>query len=312
MENQHIIAFYNLENLFDTQDNPYTLDDDFLPWGRKYWTKKRYEKKLYKLADTIADIGYKEVKKSPAIVGLAEVENAFVIEDLIQNEELNFINYDYVHYDSPDERGIDVALLYNQDDFTLIESEAIPMHIVEKNGVKDYTRDALYVFGLLGGDKVHIIVTHWPSRRDGASLTEHKRIQAAKQIINFLQVKEIPESEKIIMMGDFNDNPSDTSVKKHLVNDSFFNPFESLLHPTKGSLNHRGEWFLFDQIILSHNFLAVTKSGLQYDKSAIFNDYELQEWNGKYKNSPFRTYRGKRYLGGVSDHFPVYISVLSK
>lgn len=311
MMNKHTIAFYNLENLFDIDDDPYTLDDDFLPWGKKFWTKKRYKKKLFKLANTIKEIGSEESKIPPMLIGVAEVENAKVLQDLLVNEQLSKYPYNYVHYDSPDERGIDVALLVNEDLFRIEDTEAIPIEIRENNGVKDYTRDALYVSGFVGGEKIHIIVMHWPSRRDGASLTAHKRIQAAKQITNFISNLGIKETEKVVLMGDFNDNPDNKSVKDFLVTEDFFNPFLSLINPDKGSLSYRGEWFLFDQIIISHNFFKPSNNGLKFNKAGIFNESFLQEWKGKNKGTPFRTFKGRKYLGGVSDHFPVYISITS-
>lgn len=312
MKNTYTIAFYNLENLFDVKDDPYTLDDDFLPWGKKFWTHKRYQNKLFKLAKTIKNIGDNDTEKPPMLIGVAEVENAKVLEDLIRNTELKDYPYNYVHYDSPDERGIDVALLVNEAVFTIEETEAISIEIREENGVKDYTRDALYVSGVVDNEKMHIIVMHWPSRRNGVDSTSHKRIQAAKQVNDFIKTNSnICDSDKIILMGDFNDNPDNDSVKKYLVTEQFFNPFLSLISPNNGSLNHRGEWFLFDQIIISHNFLNPSISGMKFDKASIFNDFFLQECEGKNKGNPFRTYKGKKYLGGVSDHFPVYISITS-
>ncbi|MFD0964557.1 endonuclease/exonuclease/phosphatase family protein [Pseudofulvibacter geojedonensis] len=312
MMNKHTIAFYNLENLFDVKDDPYTLDDDFLPWGKKFWTKKRYRKKISKLANTIKSIGDENSGNPPILVGVAEVENAKVLEDLIESQPLQACKYNYVHYDSPDERGIDVALLVNEEVFKIEETNAIPINIVEENGIKDYTRDALYVNGYIGNEKVHVLVMHWPSRRDGVELTSHKRIQAAQQINLFIKNNiDIGLKDKIVLMGDFNDNPTDESLKKYLVTEEFFNPFLSIVRPNKGSLNYRGEWFLFDQIIISHNFFRPNNNMLKFDKAGIFNDLSLKEWKGKHKGKPFRTFKGKKYMGGVSDHFPVYICITS-
>ena len=166
MNSIYTIAFYNLENLFDTEKDPNTIDRDFLPWGKKFWTEKKYKKKVYKMGKAISSIAKNKTGKPPVLVGIAEVENAGVIQDLVESKYLKSSNYNFVHYDSPDERGIDVALLINEDYFTLEYSESIPISIFETNGVKDYTRDALYVKGVLNGEQTHVFVCHWPSRRD--------------------------------------------------------------------------------------------------------------------------------------------------
>lgn len=306
----YTVAFYNLENLFDTKDDPNTLDRDFLPWGKKSWTEDKYEKKIYKLGKAISRIARNKTEKPPVLVGIAEVENEAVIRDLVESKHLKDANYNFVHYDSPDERGIDVALLVNEDYFTVDYSETIPIAIYETDGVKDYTRDVLYVNGRLNEEKVHVFVCHWPSRRDGADLTSHKRVQAAEQVSDFIASNEaIKENAKIIIMGDFNDNPIDTSVKEYLVTDNLYNPFEKLMNITRGSLSHYAEWFLFDQIIFSHNFFKPEKGKHSFQEANVFDKEFLAEWEGKNKGNPFRTYRGKRYLGGYSDHFPVYINL---
>lgn len=313
MSSIHTIAFYNLENLFDTQDDHNVLDEDFLPDGKKEWTEKRYQKKIFKLGKTISRIANDETSNVPALIGVAEVENYNVLEDLIGSEYLKDKNYSYIHYDSPDERGIDVAMLINDDFFEVIDTAPVAIDIREDNGVKDYTRDALYVHGILNGEEVHIVVTHWPSRRDGAESTSHKRIQAAKQINTFISAHEnINEYSKVIIMGDFNDNPNDKSVKNNLLTPLLYNPFEKLMSNTRGSLIHYDEWFLFDQIIFSHNFLKTEKGKHSFLRADIFDDKFLQEWKGRNEGNPFRTYRGRRYLGGYSDHFPVFINILLK
>lgn len=304
------VAFYNLENLFDTKDDPNTLNRDFLPWGKKFWTEKKYRKKIYKLGTAISSIAKNKTDKAPVLVGLAEVENAAVVQDLIDSKHLKESNYNFVHYNSPDERGIDVALLVNEDYFEVSHSETVPMAIYETNGVKDYTRDALYVQGFLNEEKVHVFVCHWPSRRDGAEKTSHKRVQAAQQLSDFITSNEVIDaSSKIIIMGDFNDNPVDESVKEHLVSATMYNPFEKLMTITRGSLSHYNTWHLFDQIIFSHNFFKLEKGTHCFQDADIFDKQFLAEWEGRSKGNPFRTYKGKRYLGGYSDHFPVYINL---
>lgn len=310
MNSLYTVAFYNLENLFDTIKDPNTIERDFLPWGKNFWTEKRYNKKVLKMGKAISCIAKDKTGKPPVLVGIAEVENASVIQDLVESEYLKKTNYNFVHYDSPDERGIDVALLINEDYFSLTYSECVPLEIFELTGVKDYTRDALYVSGLLNGEQVHIIICHWPSRRNNASETSHKRVQAAKQINRFLARQEdITDDSKVILMGDFNDNPINESLKQHLVGSNMYNPFEKLMNITRGSLSHYSKWHLFDQIIFSHNFFKTQKGKHSFHTADIFDKDFLKEWKGRNIGFPFRTFSGKRYLGGYSDHFPVYINL---
>jgi len=313
MNSIYTVAFYNLENLFDTKKDPNTIDRDFLPLGKKFWTEKKYRKKVYKMGKAISSIAKDKTGKPPVLVGIAEVENASVIQDLVESEHLKSANYNFVHYDSPDERGIDVALLINEDYFTLEHSESIPIAIYETNGVKDYTRDALYVKGMLNGEQVHVFVCHWPSRRDGADLTSHKRVQAAKQVTSFIERQaDINDLSKVIIMGDFNDNPVDVSVKDNLVTSNLYNPFEKLMNITQGSLSYYSQWHLFDQIIFSHNFFKMEKGKHSFQNADIFDEPFLTEWKGRKKGLPFRTFSGRRYLGGYSDHFPVYVNLRKK
>jgi endonuclease/exonuclease/phosphatase family metal-dependent hydrolase len=308
------IAFYNVENLFDTVDDPNTADDDYTPEGRKNWTVDRYKIKIKKLSSIIAQLGLHKSKYPPAIVGLVEVENAKVVSDLANSSYLKKHHYDFVHYDSPDERGIDVALLYNKIAFELIASETYPVYLEDEEGDRDYTRDILKVSGNLQGELVHIIVTHWSSRREGVTETEHKRIAAAekiREITTDLHQKEM--NPKIIIMGDFNDDPTSRSVSEFLVKDDFYNPMKKILKPeSKGSLTFNGSWNLFDQIIFSKNFLQEEKNKLYFKHAEVFNKKWMKIYKGKYKGSPFRTYIGPWYKGGFSDHFPVYAFLKKK
>ncbi|MHB0754695.1 endonuclease/exonuclease/phosphatase family protein [Polaribacter sp. M15] len=313
-KNNITVAFYNVENLFDTIDDPKTDDDDFTPEGKKKWTYKRYRNKIKKLGSVISQLGLNASKYPPAIVGLVEVENAKVVADLVNAEHLRKHHYEFVHHNSPDERGIDVALLYNKIAFEFIESETYPVFLETEIGERDYTRDILKVSGNLYGELIHILVNHWSSRREGAAETAHKRIIAAKTvraIIDDIHTKEM--SPKIIIMGDFNDDPTSKSVAKYLVQDDFYNPMKSLLDKDKsGTLTYNGNWNLFDQIIFSKNFLD-KESGKFYLKHAeVFNKDWMKIYSGKFKGSPFRTYIGKWYQGGFSDHFPVYAFLKKK
>ena len=306
----YTIAFYNLENLFDTIDDPDTLDDEYTPKGFRKWTNKRYKTKLFKLAKTISEIGLESTKKVPVLVGVAEVENEMVMEDLIQSGPLQGINYGFVHYDSPDERGIDTALIYHKDYFEVLASEAITLMVYNPNGVRDTTRDILYVHGKLNGEEVHVFVNHWPSRRDGETETDYKRIEAAETILRFMKgVESRHEDPNYIIMGDFNDDPTSKSIKTLMKSNRLYNPMDKLFSPDRGSANYKRSWMLFDQIIVSHNFFNYKKGTHSFAHANIFDGHFLTQFKGKYKGSPFRTYAGRKYLGGYSDHFPVYIQL---
>ena len=309
--NIHTVAFYNLENLFDTKNDPRTLDDDFTPTGIRNWNDKRYNKKLHKLGKAISNVGFHKTNKAPAIVGLAEVENIQVVKALINSKHLKDSNFGIVHYDSPDERGIDTALIYQKKYFHVLKSEVVPLMVYDEVGNRDYTRDILHVTGILNSELVHVIVNHWPSRRSDIDITTIKHIEAAKTVQMIIEdVKSVEFDPNFIIMGDFNDDPFSESVKQHLVTDDLFNPMESLLNPYKrGSLSYKKNWNLFDQIIFSNSFFKVEKDTHAFAYADIFDDKFLAEWKGDYKGNPFRTYIGRKYLGGYSDHYPVYIQL---
>jgi len=302
------VAFYNLENLFDTIDDPDTDDDDFTPDGKKKWTPRRYKKKVKRLARAISTIGDDDIKHPPVIIGIAEVENFEVVYDLIQNKYLIDSNYGIVHYDSPDERGIEVAFLYRKKYFELLESKPHGITFIKDDGSIDYTRDVLYVKGKLNGELMHFLVNHWPSRRSGVKESEYKRVAVAE--LNQKIIQEIYQKDKkanIIIMGDFNDNPTNKSIKGTLVTNEFYNPMESLYDKGMGTNNHQGDWYLFDQIIFTKNFLKTNKH--TFKCAGIYSKHFLKDKFGKYIEDPFRTYRGNWYKGGISDHFPVYITL---
>lgn len=308
------VAFYNVENLFDIIDDPKTADDDFTPDGKKKWTYKRYSIKIKKLGSVISQLGLNRSKNPPAIVGLVEVENAKVVSDLANSSYLRKHHYDFVHHNSPDERGIDVALLYNKIAFELIDSETYPVFLEDERGERDYTRDILKVSGNLYGELVHVLVNHWSSRREGAAETEHKRITSAetvRSIVDEINTKEM--NPKIIIMGDFNDDPTSKSVEEYMVKDDFYNPMKKLLDAEKsGTLTYNGNWNLFDQIIFSKNFLEKEEGKFYFKHAEVFNKDWMKIYRGKFKGSPFRTYIGKWYQGGFSDHFPVYAFLKKK
>ena len=292
----YTIAFYNIENLFDIENDPNTHDDDFLPRSPKGWTRKRYEKKLLKLGTVISKIGEENTETGPVIVGLAEVENSKVVSDLVRSKNLIDEGYSYIHYDSPDERGIDVALLYKSDIFEVEDSETFTVYFEDEFGKQDYTRDILLVKGKLNNESVNIIVNHWSSRREGVKETEFKRIAAAKVVNTIIETLKKENSNcKFIVMGDFNDNPNCNSISLMEKESELYNPFKTVWSRDKGS-----------QILFSTNFFDANNSNLDFHKADIFNSKFLTQYHGKYKGQPFRTYVGKKYKGGYSDHFPVY------
>jgi len=308
--NLHTIAFYNLENLFDTTNDPRTLDEDFLPQSEKQWNKKKLETKLQKLGTAISNIGFRKTGNAPVLLGVAEVENKNVLEKLAASKHLKNKNYGVIHFNSPDERGIDVGLLYQKSLFTVSHSESIKVLVNNQNGERDFTRDILWVSGTLNQEKIHILVNHWPSRRDGADLTEYKRVIAAQTNREIIEkvLADDPEA-KIIIMGDFNDDPSSASVRQHLVKTDLYNPMQKLHSRDRGTLSYRGQWNLFDQIIFTHNFHKYEKGKHSFSSASIFDDDFLKVPHGRYKGKPMRTYGGGEYLAGYSDHFPVYLQL---
>ncbi len=300
------IAFYNVENLFDTIDDPKTADNDFTEKGRLKWTTSRFEKKVRNLGTIIHQIGFKETNNPPALIGLAEIENAKVLKALINSDGLKNLDYGYIHFDSKDERGIDTALLYRKDVFSIINQKAHPVVLENDKEEKDYTRDVLEVTGIISGNKVHVLINHWPSRRAGIEASEPSRLKVSS--INQKIIRDIRNNDleaKIIVMGDFNDDPESKSVKT-LVANAMYNPMELLLTKEKGSLTYKGNWNLFDQIIISQNFIQQYGNKLRFEKAFILDLKTVKVFEGIYKGHPFRTYAGPNYLGGISDHFPVY------
>lgn len=301
------VGFYNVENLFDTIDDPKKADDEYLPESRKKWNVKRYVGKIKKLSSVISQLGTNYSANMPVIVGLVEVENSQVVQDLISHNNLEGGSYGYVHYDSPDERGIDVALIYNTNFFEVISSKTYSLELIDDRGEVDYTRDVLRVSGRLNDELIHVLVNHWPSRRGGGEETEELRIKASKVVQNIVsEVKDEISDAKIIIMGDFNDDPISNSIKNNLVTDEFFNPMESLFEKGIGTSSFNNRWNLFDQIIFSKNFLNSDSNKHTFEYAEVFNKHWLKVVKGKLKGSPFRTYIGPWFTGGYSDHFPVY------
>ena len=318
------IAFYNLENLFDTENDLITFDDDRTPDGKDHWTAEIYADKLTKMAEVLRQIGTDETRDSPAVIGVAEIENRKVLEALVTQKSLKPYDYGIVHYDSPDRRGVDVGLLYRKSVFKPISSKAfeLPLFDPEENNKRLYTRDQLLVTGDLAGERVHILVNHWPSRSGGEKRTQPRREAAAalnRKIID--SILSVEPYAKIISMGDLNDDPKDASLKKVLKTKGkikqtglldLFNPMEDLAKQGAGSLAYRDSWNLFDQIYFTESLVNNKNKEYQFWKAGIFNPAYLVTQKGRYKGYPFRTYSGGNYTGGYSDHFPVYIYLLRK
>jgi len=308
-----IIGFYNVENLFDTIRDPQINDEDFTPSGKLAWTAVRYQQKLMRLSEVISQLGGTD---GPDLLGMCEIENRKVMEDLVASPKLAKANYGIVHHNSPDERGIDVALIYKQNSASLLSYKP---YRVTLSDPKDFTRDLLLVNLLASSDTIHAILCHLPSRRGGAEASNGDRVAAAsmaRHIMDSLLAKN--NQAKIIVMGDMNDEPDNESMRNGLktvsrpdsaTNGYFYNAMASLAIQGEGSYMHNKKWNMLDQMMLSPGFVS-GKYGFVYEpvSATIYKPEYLQETNEKYKGSPWRTYAGTKYLGGYSDHFSVYTS----
>lgn len=315
------VGFYNVENLFDTNDDEEVRDSEFTPNGKKNWTQEKYNEKLANLAKVIAGLGIDQNKDGAAILGVAEVENKGVLEDLVNQETLKKRKYKIIHGDSPDKRGIDVALLYQEEFFKPISHKYHPL-MIYRNDERIFTRDVLHVCGLLDGEKIHVLVNHWPSRSGGEKKSRPGRNAASalnKSIADSIKIEE-PEA-KILIMGDLNDDPISPSLKNVLqarprANNTpkggFFNPMWSYYKKGIGSNAYRDAWSLFDQIVVSQALLDKDQEGFFFYKAVINNANDLVQPFGQYKGYPFRTFAGDTYIAGYSDHFPVYVLLLKE
>ncbi len=311
------IMFYNVENLFDTEDDPHKLDNEFLPESDKHWTPDKYWEKQRHIAKVILNLGQ---WYTPALVGMAEIENRKVLEDMVGQQALRNLNYGIVHEESPDRRGIDVALIYRTDIFHPIHHHAYPVRF--PFAPRSLTRDILYVKGTVGRDTLHVFVNHWPSRRGGAEASEPKRIRAAQVLRTIVDsLFRADYNPQIIIMGDFNDDPDNVSILDTLQThtevpvtgpEELFNPMYRMKKTGEGSLKYRGTWNLFDQLIISGSLLD--DEGRIRTSDTLVHIYRapwlLTEDTRYPGNIPFRTYAGLRYLGGFSDHLPVFIDLL--
>jgi len=305
------VVFYNVENLFDTKNTPDGRDAEFTPDGKNKWTEDRYLKKLDDISKVLSSVNKNEL---PEIIGLCEIENRTVLDDLIATKLLSGGNYKIEQFESPDFRGIDCALIYRPDEFKVLKST--PIKVVFADEPKFTTRDILYVKGETNNhEEFHIFVNHWPSRTGGLEQTEPKRMAVAKILKNKIDsVQNINPDANILVMGDMNDEPSNKSLSEVLSakspevqNAVLVNLMYPVHNSKKGSYNYRGNWNMLDNIIVSaglidnQGFQCKEKEGYVFHEKWM--EYEVK--NGEI--SPNRTYGGPNYYGGVSDHFPVYI-----
>lgn len=318
------VAFYNLENLFDTI-NDRSINDEASPMMElKSNRSKVYWDKIDKLSSVIMQIGANKANTSPTLLGVSEVENLGVLEDLVKSKNLVKKDYGIIHYDSPDKRGIDVALLYQKRYFKPVHHEVFNPNIY-RNGYKVYTRDQLLVSGYLDDELIHVIVNHWPSRSGGEAKSRPLREKAAYQNTKIIaKIREKDPNAKIITMGDFNDDPTNSSFKKVLKTKSnknevgtldIYNPYENLYKRGFNTLGYRDNINLFDMILISSPLLEKGKkdfSDYKMFKAMIFNKRFLTTKRGQFKGYPFRSFSYGGYTGGYSDHYPVYMYLIKE
>jgi hypothetical protein len=336
----HTVAFYNFENLFDTINNP-NNDEEWLPNGAQNWTSSKYKQKLINLERVITQIGTNEQQReSPTLVGGCEIENRGVLEDLVKQPKMLQNDYGIVHFDSPDKRGIDVALLYKKKHFKPTSFKNVPLLIyrnniddskkVEKEEATDdkievtvdnrvYTRDILLVTGLLDNEEVHILVNHWPSRSGGEKKSSPFREAAGKLNRKIMDsLFKINPDAKIISMGDLNDGTYNKSVKEgigaklkksEVQKYGIYNPFEQMAKEGNNSLFYRDAGDIFDQIMVSEALIKDDYATFKYWKAGIYNKHFMIQTEGQYKGYPLRHTATEI---GFSDHFPVYIYLIKQ
>ncbi len=306
--------FYNVENFFDTVDDPNKNDNDFLPEGKKHWTYSRMEEKRNSIAKVVTAVG----EGTPvAIVGMCEVENDYVLTSLVKYSPIKNLKYKFIHYDSPDSRGIDVAMLYDENQFHPINHKPISVKYTKGKT----TRDILYVSGETNfKDTLHVFVCHAPSRIGGKEKSEHRRMQVMSLVRQHCDsILSLQPRANIVIMGDFNDSPEDKSLRVALgalpletpyKDENLYNMFYQFMrNPFFGTHKYQSEWSVLDQIIVSGNLL--NSGRLKPESAYIFKAEFLLEVDKRNMNlKPKRTYSGLRYNAGYSDHLPVIIKFL--
>ncbi|MDR3226726.1 MAG: endonuclease/exonuclease/phosphatase family protein [Prevotellaceae bacterium] len=318
-DKKYTILFYNVENLFDTINSPDVRDEEFTPSGAKKWDGKKYWQKLSKLEEVFYAVS-SSVKSYPTIIGVSEIENRNVLEDIAALQKLQKANYQIAHFDSPDARGVDVALFYRPDQFKYEGS--IPIRV----DVGFRTRDILMVWGTIENEKFCFFVCHFPSRIGGKQSSEIRRVTAAEYMRKAADsMMLVYPGIKIAIMGDMNDDPVDKSLyetmgakgkEKEVATNGLFNPFYEMFKKGFGSLAYADGWNLFDNIIVNEALLNGEKGTLKLIKTNgnkyygnIFNRSFLLQQSGQYKNYPLRTFVGNVFQNGYSDHLPVFINI---
>lgn len=314
-QKQLFVGFYNQENLFDTLDDPHKNDNEFLPTAKNNWNTEKYTNKLNHMAKVIASINE---GKGADVLGMCEVENDAVLTDLTKNAQLKKMSYKYVHFEGPDERSIDNALLYNSKKLTVLASAAYP--VIFKENPNSKTRDILTVKLMDKKTKATfiVLVNHFPSRLGGEAESAPKRNNAASILRGIYDsISKVDPTLPVIMLGDFNDYPTNESISKvlnakghvnELSSNDLFNAMYELHEQKQGSHFYRGEWGTLDQIMMSNNLVNCTgKVCYKTSSVTIYKQEWMLETEGKYKGSPLRTFVGAKYLNGYSDHLPVYV-----
>ena len=331
----YVIGFYNLENLFDTVHDEGKNDYEYLPDGGNQWTEVKYAKKLKNMARVIRAMR-DENKVWHAVLGISEIENRHVIEDLIAEPAIKDANFQIVHYDGPDRRGVDVALLYRPEVFQVLESKSIPFDfnstqiefsMTKEEQARFRTRDILRVRGVLGDEMFAFFVAHLPSRIGGKGNDLRSRGGEIMYAESVRLEQEFP-GIKIVAMGDMNDNPTDDSMAVYMHGkeklddvgpEDFFSPFVSMLKDGYGSLAYRGEWNIYDILVCNYNLAKAPQGGLRIKPivkkkyyGRVFHQPFMTQQDGPYAGQPFRTFSGGAFIGGYSDHYPTYILVSNK
>lgn len=317
------VVFYNLENFFDTINDPEVRDDEFTPEGPKKWNSAKYYKKLDNVERVFFDIAAIN-KDYPIVIGVSEVENRNVLEDIVATRKMVPGNYRISHFDSPEARGVDVAFLYRPDVFKMEGEKAVRTVIPSLPNFK--TRDILTMWGTIDEEPFFFMVAHWPSRLGGREASEFKRIAVAEQMRSIADsVRKANPATKVVMMGDFNDDPIDKSMTqglgaklkmKDLQEGDLYNPFGDMLKAGYGSLAYGDAWNIFDNIVVSDNLAKGSTGKLKLQQAPkskfygnIFKQHYMVQKEGQYKGYPLRTYVGNNFQGGFSDHFPTYIYI---
>lgn len=312
------IGFYNLENLFDTLDTEGVRDFEFTPAGDIGYDSAMYYDKLGKLARVISEMATDITPDGLSMLGVAEIENRSVLEDLVKQPVLAKRDYQIAHFDSPDKRGIDVGLLYQAKYFDVEAARYLRLNnLYYADGDTVFTRDILWVQGQYDGETLHVFVNHWPSRRGGEAASAPLRNAAALRFKETADsIQQADPTAKIVMMGDLNDDPTSPSVAKvinayskasKVKDNGYFNPMANLFRKGLGSNAYRDKWSLFDQIIVNDELVNDQPTGWRYYQTHIYNPAYMYQKTGRFRGYPLRAFVGGSYMGGYSDHFPVYV-----